>query len=755
MKTIFISHAGKDAAIANKLSEDLRNAGHDTKIDTHELTLGKDSIEFMNNAILESHVIIILHSKDTPKAVWQRKEINSAVWNEIQQDGGLCVVIRLDDTTLPPLLGPKLFATLTDSNYQETLENLCESIMTPKDKTASSIVAEAFKSESLNPFRRVRAEFFEDFPKLLADTFSPPEAMKVQTLEDMKPCFLEGSRGTGKSMLLLSLRGRNLASRRDATKGIKHIFGFYLKNTRGAFSNAGILSKQESDPLSITEGEMIQITDMFSQELIVSILESLFSELEFCIEQGHINCESYVQSAIVDKVIKLIHGDNDKPSVKTIKEFKEHLGHIHRDIGAYIRRKFIYLEDVSVPIATLDLVMFKRIIKILKEALACLSNSLFVVLMDEYENLFPFQQKVANGFVKFASPEFSIKIAKKMGSAETAATTTGQPLQELHDYNRIPLVYDVGDPVQLRAFCDIIEHITAKLTDNAGLRFEGIESLFPKHSDEEVDKEKWLQEIAKLLKISREDMDAMPEDKRREKITYYGEAAKYRALYGPQGRHRKKRYSGFEDLALISSGVIRYFQEIVGVGFQLQYGDKLDNAQPVCISPDNQTSAVHFVSEHYLTTLSRNVENDGERLKYYILDLGSCIRQKLLKHTSEPEAARITVVDAELLETDGYKELKRLLSIGVREGVLQTKEGRPGYKPKHTTDPQPTEFNISRIYAPVLQISPRLRWPTKVYCKELLALWDQNTRSDAMKKLMNRLLSINKGNVNQGGIEFE
>ncbi|MBM3879048.1 MAG: TIR domain-containing protein [Verrucomicrobia bacterium] len=55
MKNIFISHGGADAAIASRLAGDLRNAGHETVVDTRELKLGDDAIEFMNQGIADAH----------------------------------------------------------------------------------------------------------------------------------------------------------------------------------------------------------------------------------------------------------------------------------------------------------------------------------------------------------------------------------------------------------------------------------------------------------------------------------------------------------------------------------------------------------------------------------------------------------------------------------------------------------------------------------------------------------------------------
>jgi hypothetical protein len=182
-------------------------------VDTRELILGDNAIDFMNQGIAEAHTVIILFSRHTPDAKWQNLEINSALWNELEQNGGMCIVVRLDDTPIPPMLGPKVYGKLNtedSDSYQKLLEDLCKAIL--RKETASSVISEAFRSESANPFRRLRAEFFEDRPDLHAKTFAPPDALKIGALEERQPCFLEGSRGTGKSMLLLSLRARNYFS---------------------------------------------------------------------------------------------------------------------------------------------------------------------------------------------------------------------------------------------------------------------------------------------------------------------------------------------------------------------------------------------------------------------------------------------------------------------------------------------------------------------------------------------------------------
>jgi hypothetical protein len=329
-----------------------------------------------------------------------------------------------------------------------------------------------------------------------------------------------------------------------------------------------------------------------------------------------------------------------------------------------------------------------------------------------------------------------VKIAKKIGTADTSGTMTGQELQEIHDFTRVPLIYDVEDREQQSAYNQLLTHIVANILKNEGMSFSDMQQLLPADAEAEVDEEELKAAIAKLCKVSVKQFQNWQAQKQREKLTYYGEAAIYRVLYSARGRHKPKHFSGFNQLAFLSSGVIRYFQEFLGVAYHLTFASGETPSSPLVLPTEKQSDAVHFVSQHNLTTLSRNVEADGEILKYFLLDLGDCLRFKLLNHTSEPEAARLTIADPELLDSPNCDALRRILTVGVREGVFQTKEGRPAFKPKHSSDPQPSEFNICRVYAPVLQISPRQRWRTKVKCKDLLKLLSPEQRAHAKKQLM-------------------
>jgi len=739
MRRIFISHAASDSEAASQLAKDLKNAGHEAIVDTIQLGLGDDAIDFMNKGIAEAHAVIILFSHHTVDAKWQRLEINAAVWNEVAQGGGTCIVLRLDNAEIPPLLGPKVYGKLdfTDSNlYKKTIEDICRVVL--RDQTATSVVSQALTPDSPNPFRRIRAEYFEERSDLLSKAFASPEASKTRPLEDITPCFLEGSRGTGKSMLLLSLRARVFISRHISEQNPARVFGFYLKLTRGALCNIGVqqtVGTEGSDPDILTAFQPEQVSDISCQEMVICLLESLFSEIEHCMSENLIQHDQAHERGLVEEVSSFFF-DSQHTSPRNIGELLDLFAKTHRQLAEFIRRKFIYGENPAVPVVTLDLDALKRVITLVKKSIQALKNSTIVALLDEYENLFPYQQRVINTFVKLCTPVLSVKIAKKLGTADMSATTIGQELQEINDYARLVLVYDVEDPASFKAYRELLEHIVRNSLSNEGLPPQPISGLLPEYTDTEVAEDKLVEQVAALCKLTVDEFNKWPETDRSEKLTYYGEAAIYRTIYGHKGRQPNKRFAGFRDLAFLSSGVIRYFQEILGVAYYHTFGDSGIVDKPLILPPDKQTRAAHLVSTHNLTALSRNVECYGEALKYFLLDLGDCLRHKLLKHSSEPEAARLTVVDPEVLDRNGFDTLRRLLNVGTREGVFQTKEGRPAFKPRHSSDPQPSEFNISRIFAPVLQISPRLRWRTPVTCRELRNLLDPNLRARAKKALM-------------------
>ena len=435
--------------------------GHDVYIDLHELKLGDDILEFMNDAISGSHTIIVIYSKNTPGATWQNLEISAALWNGITQDGGSVIVLTYGSVTLPPLLGSKVYGRVDDDNYQNTLEKLCSQIADHISETTT--ISEALKEDSSNPFRRVRAEYFdEDNPRLLATAFSSPDTAKFGVLEEMTPCFLEGSRGTGKTMLLLSLRARILSERPDSSKTLRELFGCYVRLDRGAFCNAGTRLTSHDLAAEFDPRKLAQLTDVFAQEFYLGVIESLLSEISHCARSNALQLDGGSETELV-RAISNVLAPSALTSFARFEDLLEHFAHMHLRLSEFVRRKFIYEEPTTIPFACFDLATFRRIVSIVRARVPPLSHSQITILLDEYENLLAYQKIVVNSLIKLGPPTISVKVARKIGSQEVSDTTEGQELQETHDYNRVTLVYSVENGADFARYIGLLENIVGRL----------------------------------------------------------------------------------------------------------------------------------------------------------------------------------------------------------------------------------------------------------------------------------------------------
>lgn len=744
-------------------------AGHDISVtlDANDLHLGDNIVDFINKGIDESDYTVILFSTHSDVANWQKVERDAAIWSEIQNKKGKCLVVRIDQCEIPPIFGPKLFYDSptgidSDRKYADLTNKIC-TVLRAEHAKASVTLSKALALDTDNPFRHIRAEHFDKDPNALVQAFAPLDSLKMGKFHDMHPCFLEGPRGTGKSMLLLSIRARNILPECSDSTPQNLIFGFYLKLSPGPICHSGVQvdSIHSQTQRSVNQEDIPALVDISYQEIVLSLCESLVSELEYCLKNSLIpvtEVEQRLSNSISTTLFSETSGSHSQVA-HSFPELRDKLSQVHRKIARYVRYKFTYRQDIEVPVAEFDFDALVSVIAKVKSHIKYLSSAMFVALIDEYENLLPYQQRAINTIVKFATPHFSVKVAKKIGISDSPGTFINQELQETHDYSRILLVYDVGNTDGCQEYQDLLSSIVEKQIGVTHWNYRGIDELLPASNDvqEGLDEEHISGEL-NLMDNQRRNGDTITRENGQDRIkkNHYRQAAIYRVIANTPGR--TKHFSGFKKLAFISSGIIRYFQEILGVAYYLTSTDSRSSGQDIYLPPTRQSEAVHIVSDNALTTLSKNVETYGETLKIMLIDLGGCIRQKLLKHVSEPEAARVTIIDAELLKQEEFALLRTVLDIGVREGVLQTREGRPAFLPKHGSDPQEVEFNICRVLAPSLQISPRLRWRTRVRATVLRGLVDPdlNRRSVSRNLLLKMAMNTKPSNGSplQHALEF-
>lgn len=218
----------------------------------------------------------------------------------------------------------------------------------------------------------------------------------------------------------------------------------------------------------------------------------------------------------------------------------------------------------------------------------------------------------------------------------------------------------------------------------------------------------------------------------REFKTKYTPAAVYREL---AKTHKIKGFSGFDQYVLLSSGIVSNFIELSKYTFYFALSDQLPLQVKTEIPSYLQSMAIHHVSQRLLDTIDGNVPVVGATLKQLITDLGSILRNRLLKHPSEPEANRLEVIDyGTISEKDG--ELEKVIEEAIIWSVLHIVGSGASMRPKNAARPRNAQFIINRIYCPALGISPRTRWRVRLQLSDLVGLVDSNLRQSTYKKLM-------------------
>jgi hypothetical protein len=155
------------------------------------------------------------------------------------------------------------------------------------------------------------------------------------------------------------------------------------------------------------------------------------------------------------------------------------------------------------------------------------------------------------------------------------------------------------------------------------------------------------------------------------------------------------------------------------------------------ISTEDQTWAAYTVSKAWLEKIPVNIEEHGEIMYQFVVDVGSVLRERLLHHSSEPETLTISLKDPSNLK--GESLLESLLMHSVMESILYEKMLTSSMKPK-IAEKISKEYALNRIYAPVLELSYRPRWPrgSEFSVNELSSLLDPEQRDEARRKLQKR-----------------
>ena len=213
MARAFVTYSHEDTDFVEWLVSYLESAGLDLVFDKRLMHPGDSLLKIFEEIGTVEFLLAIL-SPHSVKSNWVQKELAVAVIREIEEPDFKVIPVIKEPCQLPmslrQALRDKYQAQFHGKQYETVLKEIVGGLSAPDDVR---ILYSAFQGPtSDNPFRRVRAEHFENI-STLARSYSEPEAARYERIVETKPVILEGGRGSGKTMTLKSMLPQALVSR--------------------------------------------------------------------------------------------------------------------------------------------------------------------------------------------------------------------------------------------------------------------------------------------------------------------------------------------------------------------------------------------------------------------------------------------------------------------------------------------------------------------------------------------------------------
>lgn len=277
----------------------------------------------------------------------------------------------------------------------------------------------------------------EEFGTDLWNSFIlPPYFKELEYGFQQKPIRFVGGRGSGKTALLRYLSFRTQFSPK------RHYLPAHT------FNNIGFYFKAEMSYVTLFTGEDLTErtwVNCFKYALCLIIAEDL---LEFFIRILD-EPERYASHGTVPDVLK----------IDSISDFGDDFSEDIRKLYPTIRKKRVQLstwlkniEDPSLKPTFIEMELFlDRIVKSVKKQISFLNESTFHILIDEYENLLVYQQKVVNTLMKGAEPPFAFHVAMKKNGMTTTQTLGAESIQEKNDYRTVNIESQIESNFEI--FC--------------------------------------------------------------------------------------------------------------------------------------------------------------------------------------------------------------------------------------------------------------------------------------------------------------
>lgn len=469
---------------------------------------------------------------------------------------------------------------------------------------------------------------------------------KSDLIVSQKNIFIEGYRGSGKSMLL-KYNSFDMKYQRD--KELSFI-GIYTS------CQTALFSKKEYELLdnklhSLIIAEHILVLTMVESLLDTLLYTKLLDEEEEKVFIDEIEFYFDLEEYTLNKFTKFI---------------KRELTTLQRNMNLnpldFYQNAFTY-SSLVIPIIT----ALKEIEK--------LKNTHFSFFIDDGQNLSDRQKETLNSWISFRdTSNISFKISIASRREYKFYTNTNSVILENHDYMVLDLEKEFfGHDSRFYKFA---KNVIEKRLEKYSIQTTDAKLFFPEH-------DKFTKEIKEISKKFINGDYPEQKDKsaefRKTNVSKFNRAIYFRErLENSKSNNPTIPYTGFETLTNISTGIIRNLL----IPCSLMYGIEKKNKDVIdYISPQTQYEVIKELSEakwleikNLSATITDCDEDTSDKIYKFLTNFGNKLKAILLDKTSSEK--QILTFTIEKLEENFHKnEILHILTIAEKAGLIYSRMG--------------------------------------------------------------------------------
>lgn len=559
----------------------------------------------------------------------------------------------------------------------------------------------------------------------------------LKKLESMRPCFLIGGRGTGKTTTLQSLR-YDATLRRLEDSGLSF----------GDQTHLGVLVRMNKNRVRAFQGRQLSEQDWgkafahYFNLLVCLELVGLARWLES-------RTEVELKPADIAQ-ISIDLGLGDLESLDALEVgIRLGISKLQLHVNNPNQNNEITMSIAEAPLRTAVEVF---------AASGLLGSQIVFCCIDEYENLLDYQQSVLNTYIKHASPPLSYKIGVRKNGLRSRHTLDGNDvLNNPDDFAEIEIAEEgfeyfakavaeqrlryarrqnVPVPERLQDFLFDLSLADEALLLGGGqvandvlaeLRRLGDAELIEYFSNKPVSEVYFLRYwestgSESLLNLAR-DWKESPE-RWVTRIGNYGFASLFWLSVGRKGARIRKYYCGERVLLTLAGGNIRYFLDLLDTAINLQLAKDYVNenasveALELVLSAQAQTLAAREVGKRRLNQIEGDADH-GPQLKRLVLAIGKIFFERTRSPTRGTPEQNSFILSGNV---DDMERLGVLLSEGVGHLAFEV-EART--KATSSVEIKDDEYRLHRIFSAFFEISHRKKRRTSFDAGKLLAVLDE------------------------------